>query len=283
MKRSIILTLTVLAVFISLTAAMMDENGKAGYTGSPGEVTCNTTNCHNSYALNSGGGSVSATCTMVNWKYEPLTTYTIQVKVAKSGVHLFGVGVEILDASNNNAGTITVTDAVHTQIKTRTVSGVARRNLVHKLNGGAGTDSVIFSFNWTSPDTTTGPITMYYAGNATNANGNESGDYIYTGSQAITPSTGNKVAEIVTVDGFSVFPNPVNKNFTIHYSLNKSENVNVKLYDLHGALVSVLLNEDRQSGENNDYVALPAACTTGVYLLSIESPSGRVSKKLIVN
>ena len=283
MKRTLFLCLCALPLFITLTSGIINESGRAGYTGSPGEVTCNTSSCHNSFALNSGGGSVSATSTMINWIYEPLTTYTINIKVAKTGVHLFGFGVEILNLSNNNAGTIIVTNAVKTQLKSRFISGVIRRNIVHQLNGGASPDSVIFSFDWTSPDTTSGAITMYFVGNASNQNGSVTGDYIYSSSLLITPVGGNKVDNIVSVSPFSVYPSPANTSISLHYYLQKNENVEVKLYDMQGTLAYLLMKADHTAGENNELISLPSECRSGLYLLSVESSSGRVNRKLMIN
>ena len=141
MKRKLTISIGALLIIITFTAEFMNENGRAGYTGSPGEVTCNTTGCHNSFTLNSGGGTISATSTLINWIYEPLTNYTINIKVSKTDVLLFGFGAEILTSSNNNAGTIVATDAVHTQLKSRLVNGIIRKNIVHKLNGGISQDS----------------------------------------------------------------------------------------------------------------------------------------------
>ena len=49
MKRTLLLTMSLLILTIMLSANLMDDDGKAGFTGSPGEVTCNTTSCHNSF------------------------------------------------------------------------------------------------------------------------------------------------------------------------------------------------------------------------------------------
>ncbi len=264
------------------SAGMMDDNGRAGYTASPGETTCNTTNCHNSFTLNSGGGSIIATSTMNNWTYDPLTTYSISIKVEKTGFALFGVGVEILTGTNANAGTITVTDAAHTQIKSRVVSGVTRRNLVHTLNGGASQDSMIFTFNWTSPDTTTGPVTMYFAGNAANSSGSRTGDYIYNSSLIISPSSGNHTGDLKVIDSFSIHPNPAKERVTIHFTLAKYENVNIRLSDLQGKYTAVLFDENKPAGNYDEVLILPADCEAGLYLLSIASASGKACKKLLV-
>lgn len=267
---------------ITLTAEMMSDNGRAGYTGSPGETTCNTSSCHNSFVLNSGGGSVSATSSMNNWTYDPLTNYTISIKVARTGNHLFGFGVELLNSTNNNAGTLTITDATHTQIKTRTVGGVLRRNIVHTLNGGSFQDSAIFTFRWTSPDTTAGLLTMYFAGNASNADANETGDYIYSGNQVITPASGNSIFNPVSTESFTLSPNPAKTFISLHYNLKSAENVEVKLYDLRGSLVSLLDKSNHPAGENNDIVYIPSECKTGLYLINIASPTANICRKLMI-
>ena len=283
MKQKILVILILSIVFITLTSGIMNDSGRAGYTGSPGETTCNTNSCHNSFTLNSGGGSITATSNMNNWTYEPFTTYTINIKIVKAGLPLFGIGVEILSSTNANAGTIVATDALHTQIQTRLVNAVNRQNLVHKLNGGRSQDSITFTFNWISPDVASGNVTLYFVGNASNNNGSRLGDFIYNSSQVITASAGDKINEISSVDPFSVYPNPANNNVSLHYTLPKKEPVTVKLYDMRGALVYLLMKEDRSSGVNNDNLLLPSDCKNGIYILTIESASGRQSIKLMVN
>ncbi len=273
----------VLVLFVTLTAGLMDDNGRAGFTGSPGEITCNTTNCHNSFVLNSGSGSISVTSNMINWVYEPLTNYTINIKVAKTGVQLFGFGVEILNRLNNNAGTLVITNAARTQFKSRSVGSIIRKNIVHQLNGGSSQDSVIFSFDWIAPDTSTGILTMYFSGNATNSSGSPSGDYIYNSSQTITPSGGNAVKNMVVANPFTVFPNPASTNIHLLFYLPKNEMVEIKLYDMQYSFVHQLMKNYHPAGENNVSISLPSDCRSGLYLLSIESSSGRESRKIMIN
>ena len=281
--KGVILIVAALLAFLFLTAEKLSEDGRAGYTGSPGETTCSVTSCHDTFGTNTGPGSVSATCNMVNWKYEPFTTYTISIKVAQAGVQLFGFGVEILNSTNNNSGNLIVTDLVHTQIKSRLVSGVNRRNVVHTLGGGASNDSMIFTFDWTSPDTSEGVITMYFAGNASNSSGTESGDRIYSSSEIIMPASGIGINKITLVDGVSVFPNPVTDKIIIHYNLQKSEPVNILLFSVDGSHSWNLLSSQKAAGENNDLLQIPDDCNPGLYLLSIETPSGSFKKKILVN
>lgn len=278
MKRLFLIILPAITLLISLSALVMDDNGRAGVVGSPGETTCNTNQCHNSFTVNSGPGSVSASSSMNNWTYEPFGSYTISIKVAMSGFGLFGFGAELLNSSNTNAGTLTVSDAVHTQVKT--ASG--KRNIVHKLNGGLNQDSMIFSFSWTAPDTTAGDLTLYFCGNASNANNQPAGDYIFCSTQVVSPAMPAGFERLISRDPFSFFPNPARQTINLHYFLKSSDIVNVKLYSLNGSAVYSLSGEYRNAGENNVLITLPAECSTGIYILSLESPSGKVCRKLAV-
>ena len=183
-KKLLLITLP-LAVLVVLSAATMSDNGKAARTGSPGELNC--TDCHGDYALNSGGGSISISAPgMSGNAYTAGQTYNMSVTVSRGASSLFGVGIEALTSANTNAGTLNITDAASTAIKSATISGVSRRNIVHTLNGGATAGSKVFNFSWTAPASGTGTVTFYFAGAACNSSGDEAGDYVYTGSQAFT-------------------------------------------------------------------------------------------------
>ncbi len=189
MLKKLLFALLPFAGIALLTSEQMSDNGKAGRTGSPGESNC--TGCHGDYTVNTGGGSISLQAAgMPTFQYTAGQTYTMSVTVSKGSTNLFGIGLEALTASNDNAGTLTITDAAATSIKTATVSSISRRNIVHTLNGGASSGSKVFNFSWTAPATGTGNVTFYYAGAACNNNGNESGDYVYTGSQVFTEQAG---------------------------------------------------------------------------------------------
>jgi hypothetical protein len=283
MNRKLLVITGAILLSVSLTSGLMDPNGKGGYTGSPGEPACNNSGCHSSYPLNSGGGSIGASSTMDYWVYEPLTKYTIYIKVAQSGIGLFGFGAEILNSANNNAGTLLITDSARTQIRGRVINNIIRRNVVHKSNGGLSQDSAIFSFDWTAPDVGAGPVTLYFAGNAANGNGNEGGDFIYTGSQTITPAAFNKVNVLVSSDPFSIYPNPATTTISLHYFLPKNEPVEVKLFSQSGSLACLLMKSDRSAGENNELISIPAQLQGGLYLLSIETATARTCRKIMVN
>ncbi len=276
-----------LALFISVaaiaTADILSDNGKAGKTGSPGETNC--TNCHNSYTANTGGGSITiSSSNMPNWQYVPGQVYHISVTVSRAANSLFGVGFEALKAVGNlPAGTFTITNAASTCIKNATISGVSRPNIVHQLNGGLGTGSKVFNFDWTAPSTNVGSIIFYAAGNACNNNGNESGDYVYTSSQTITPAdiTGITTVEYTNAD-LKIYPNPAHGALTLEYNLETPSFTEITILNLSGAKVLSLLNETQFGGLHIQQFNLNDNLAKGVYFVSVKSSKNRIIKKLII-
>lgn len=261
-------------IFVVFTSEMMSDNGKAGYTGSSGETKC--TNCHNSYALNSGGGSVVLTSDMVNWQYEPGYTYNITATVSRNGNNLFGIGFEALTSTNTNAGTLASSDS-HTQIKTKTVSSVVRRNIVHTLNGGASSNSMAFHFTWTAPASNIGDVHMYFCGVAANSNGNENLDYVYDGTQLVTPMSGTSTSEINGEKMFSVYPNPASDVVNISTGFTGENPTMIKLYDHTGKQITELAAANK--GETNLNIS---NYSKGIYFLCAENGDQKLSKKIVI-
>jgi hypothetical protein len=191
MKKSIPVLISILALAFGLTS-MTSNNaeysaGKAGSNGSPGEGTCASGSCHNSFALNSGPGSVSISIVGLAGGnlYTPGQTYEVSVTVQQQGFGLFGFGVEALQASGANAGSWTAGADSH--ILSATVTGNSRATVAHIDNSGFSSNQRTWTFNWTAPLTEI-PVTMYIAGNAANANGGDGGDYIYTTTLSLEPA-----------------------------------------------------------------------------------------------
>ena len=252
--------------FLLLCSVALNDDGKAGRTGSPGELDC--TACHNNFALNSGGGSIVLGSTnMAAWEYVPGTVYHMTATVARSGNPLFGMGLEALTATNTNAGTLTITNS-STQIKSFTVNGVSRKNVVHTLNGGNTPDAKTFEFDWTAPNANIGNVTFYYAGAASNADGEEStGDHVYTGSQVVTPALSTSILELAPGVEINVYPNPVTDMVKVDYALRDAERVAITLYDLNGRVVEQLISATRQPGRHTEMIGGLDRFASGSYLL----------------
>ena len=145
-----------------------------GKTGAPGEGLC--VECHGAAV---GDGSVTILGLPAN--YAPNTTYTVTVRVEDPGQQRWGFELTALNAALQGSGSFTVTDAVNTQVSA--FAAPARSYMKHTSTGtrlGTADGPVDFNFDWTSPASDEGIITLYAAGNGATGNLASTGDFIYT-------------------------------------------------------------------------------------------------------
>jgi methionine-rich copper-binding protein CopC len=282
MKKSILLIAAVGAIFAGTAFDILEDNGKAGYTGSPNELLCD--DCHSSFSgPNVGGGTIYLTSTMSNWQYVPGQTYTINAIVKHVGRPLFGLGLEALTSTNANAGTLQITNSVKTQIKTKTVSGVTRNNVVHKLNGGLTADSMVFTFNWVAPATNVGNITFYFAGVAANNDGDEANDYVYNSTKLVTPASATGLMENSSPkSAMKLYVNAEN-NIVLNYSSAVAASPKVEIYDLAGHLIVSRSFDQESAGEVKLEVERPLNIQPGVYLINLISGTDIFGGKILLN
>lgn len=174
------------ALLLVLSSMELNSTGRAVHTGAPGEQTCARSGCHDSFALNSGTGSISIQAPgLENNQYIPGQTYTIQVTLAFTGRNLFGLGFEALLNSGANAGVLTA--GAGNQVLTGSILGNVRNTITHIQNGGASPNTHTFQFSWTAPAAGAGTVTFYTAGVCANSNGGDSGDNVYSTSRTLNP------------------------------------------------------------------------------------------------
>jgi hypothetical protein len=177
MRTGILVLLVAIVVLITAAIAGGISNGPPdGRTGAPGETDC-TVNCHNSYSVNSGDGSLSIDD--VPTEYNPEETYSLSVTIQDPGQQRWGFELTVLDSANNKAGNLTITDSTNTQLSTN-----GPRDYIKQTSAGTfdGTSDgpVSWDFDWTAPSSDTGTVTFYTAGNAANSGSGNLFDYIYT-------------------------------------------------------------------------------------------------------
>src|SRR5437764_257394 len=200
--------LGVIPVLIFAHAAGPDP----GKSGVPGESTCTESGCHEGTPLNGGGGSVAIDAG--GSSYTPGVKQRISVTVNDPAQRKWGFQLTARLASNprTRAGILAPINAT-TQILcalANTLEVPCNANPVsqyieHTLAGsrttavGAG---LTFQFDWTPPATDVGPIILYAAGNASNANAVETGDNIYTTTLTLTVgSAGGGGGDKPTISG----------------------------------------------------------------------------------
>jgi hypothetical protein len=281
MKKTLSYLFALSIIFVAtMSFVILSDNGKAGYTGSPGELKCN--DCHNSFTINTGGGSVYLSSTnMTNWQYVPGQVYNMKVTVKKTGKSLFGIGLEALSSTNANAGTITVTSTTKAQLKNASISSVLRSNLVHKLNGGANPDSSVFTFNWTAPATNVGNITFYFAGIAADNDGNENGDYVYNSSKVITPFIATGIEEQSNVSfTSSIIYNAADRNVIVNTTSEKPQTATIELFDLSGRKIFAENGIKLNAGQSTNQVDVSSVVKSGIYIVNIRTEEFSQSKRI---
>lgn len=156
------------------------------------EKTCLA--CHNSFDLNQGrrqGGVFHLAG--IPRSYRAGTVYPITVRIGQPGQSQWGFQLSARFASSaGQAGQLTPVDQ-QTQVEEKG----AVQYIGHTAMGtqsGASEGPVEFVFNWTAPDPSEGPVLFNAAGNASDASGDPSGDYIYTAGAYSGATTAQPVA-----------------------------------------------------------------------------------------
>jgi glycosidase len=113
--------------------------------------------------------------------------------------------------------------------------------------------------------------------------------HIYTTSKLPTPEIGIFLDVEETGDNYlpteynlsQNYPNPFNPSTTINYSVINSELVKIKVYDILGREVKLLVNEIKQPG-NYEIQFDASGLANGIYLYKIESGKFIQTKKMIL-
>lgn len=239
-----------------------------GHTGSPGEGNC--TDCHGSYILNSHNGNVliSTQPLLTNNHYIPGQTYTISVTVTQNGDSLYAFDFEAVDSLGNDAGTLIVTDSIHTKTIIYSVNG--RKNMFFNSLGN-NYNYYTFKFNWTAP--VNGRVSFYADGLVSNINGMTTGDYVYSDSIVnITPSSQSGILNFLLDKELIVYPNPTRDYFIIKNTSNTFlYSDTVDLIDGTGKHIFVSRSKTNVSNGNEVKYFLPQNMSNGIYYLKINS------------
>jgi hypothetical protein len=149
-------------------------------------------------------------------------------------------------------------------------------------------DTVGWTFMYIAPDLPNTFDTLFAVGNSSNLNGSTDGDQwnfamrrpVYI-SKPTSVSTNNSIAE--TFELKQNYPNPFNPNTKISFTLHKSGNVDLAIYDSRGTKVaSIIKNEFYIIGDYS--VPVDAAryrLMSGVYFYKLTSGNNSDVKKMI--
>jgi len=275
MKKKIVIILMTIIVGGLLYFTGINT-GKAYYYGPPAGATnspydgasCAYSGCHSSYALQSPKPWI--TSNIPSGGYAPNTIYTITAKAVNIGYTSFGFEISPQTPGGAPLGKLIATNTHTTQIAELSGSSGILQYIEQTQYGYQGTDSLVWTFNWKSPDSGTGSVTFYGCFNTGYGNSSPSGAYIFPATLFVPEYIAGVNNIEVKSTSFSVFPNPAQQQINITYALKESADVEVNIYGIDGRKISNLLNNSIKSeGEHTQQLFLSSAINKGVYIIQL--------------
>ncbi len=79
-----------------------------------------------------------------------------------------------------------------------------------------------------------------------------------------------------------IYPNPIQSDAVLQYTLAQNEKLSIVLYDIMGRLVQTFIaGETRTQGEHKETLHLSSALSAGNYILNISNGKSRQGVKLV--
>lgn len=271
-----LLSLTLLLIIFIGQVVSYSSGPPAGNAGAPGNGTCASAGCHNSFGLNTGSGELSLETNIPQEGFLPGEKYTVTVKMLQGGGSIFGFQtLPFGETEQKGVGTIEITDTDRT--KTITVSSGTYAE--QTKTGSTSVDSAVWSFDWIAPEKGTGDVTIYTASLAANGNGNRQGDRVYTAQLQVSENPTASLDQLNEIAEANLYPNPTADLLTLDLQLEEATPIRWSISDLQG--------KTWQTGETStlngtwntqfDLSELPA----GLYQLELKTSSGRWREKIV--
>jgi Secretion system C-terminal sorting domain len=256
---------TAIAVFVIAFTSLLVYAFPGGITGRTLKTTTSGCSCHNNQRTTDVGVSFAGPDTVTAGQ-TAMFTLTVS-KQSKTGAGL--------DIATRNGTLAPVSNTIH----------LSSGELTHNANIPMTSGSATVQFSYTAPNS--GNIdTLWATGLATNSDGHTSGDdWNWATSKRIIIGSPNGVRNLSgEVPGSYAlgqnYPNPFNPSTKINFSLPKSSNVKLAVYDMNGREVEVLLNQNLQAGiYEADWH--PVNLASGIYFYSLKTNDFTGTKKMI--
>lgn len=208
-----------------------------------------------------------------NNSYVPGTSYDIYLRV--SGFPRWGYDCEILDgqlSTSQLAGSVAPIYNSYTHS-----AGVYPSNITH-IQPITSTDFA--HWIWTAP--ANGNVYIYLDCLGCGGSTTESGDNAALFTKVLTPALSSGItSNLDNQFNLKLFPNPAIDNFHLSYKLDKRSAVSIKIYDVNGKLMSDVLNETKDVGEQSLNINI-ANLREGIYTVNLNVGGQEIIKKLII-
>ncbi len=292
MKHKLALIAFVICLFVcaSYTTLYKKTSGShPGSTGAPLDQTCAQGGCHTDAAvIPNAVNNNTLIFSMPDSSYVPGGTYNVTVQVKGTGAtSKFGFElVPLKDSDSTYVGQLDITDLspLRTQLLSYSQAAYTRTSVTHKTAGAAAisTNFNKWTFSWTAPPVNEGKITFWYATNATNNNGQNTGDRIYLHSFQIHPANTTSIKETADDYELKVFFDNESNEMNINYDLKGKRNVQMAVFDIAGKNVYSTAHT-MLTGVQKQKIPFGSNYTKGTYLIQLQINDQKVTKKVIIN
>lgn len=191
--RSRWLSLAALAALWVATALLGAPARARASAHGPGDNFCgnppiffNCTLCHNDFQPDVGDGGLSLDGLPTS--FVPGNAYDLLVRIYDPGQMRWGFELTVLNAANQQAGTLVVTDPTRTQLSDN--GGTSADFIKHTYAGtewGVPNGPVTWPIRWVAPNMPS--VTFYFAGNAADGTEDPGNDYIYVRQVVLNQAT----------------------------------------------------------------------------------------------
>jgi uncharacterized protein (TIGR03437 family) len=181
------------------------------HTTAPGDnpLGCTAAGCHNTFALNTGTGNVRIEFPDGE-TYTPGVAKTLRIVITEATARAYGFQLTARlesDLANGQAGDFTpgVQQVVICEDGSVKRTGCPANRPVQFIEHADPFRTNTINVSWTPPATNAGNVRLYIAANAANADGNNTGDRIYTANYLLTPQAAGAPPSITKVVSASAF------------------------------------------------------------------------------
>ncbi len=263
---------TLLATFAILgLISILGNRGGAlpGNTGAPGEDTCGRGGCHG-VTPNQGNATVSINFNGEGGTFTPGSTNTVEVTIENPmNASRNGFMIVALDDQNNNVGEWELTDATNTRERDGSGELEGRKYVTQTRDGSS---QMSWSMNWIAPaDAAPDSVVFYLAYNDANANGNASGDDVYTIARSIFNDAVSSVNQL-DPNSIELYPNPATE--WIRIQSDQYDFQQYAIFDLSGRKVT--------AGVFNPSIPVDRL-DEGMYVLKLRAEEGELSTKVLIH
>lgn len=286
MKASLILLGAVVA--ISLVAALpfqaMSFSGGAPSAFSGPEQTCNA--CHGVFGeVNTGTGSVTITAPDT---YVAGSTVSITVEVDNTTPPVGPNPVQgfMLSARDDTLGHVGEFDLDGSTLVRFGVGNDPPNDSLWVTHTSSSNQMFAWTFFWIAPvEKAPQTVTLYVAGNGSNANGfPDEGDFVYTSTHTmnliVVANDPDATPSMLSLD--SVAPNPFRHDTEASYTLDRPATVRVVLRDGRGRTVRELESGPKVAGIHRLRISADGL-SAGVYFLTVYGPDGARTRPLTLS